>query len=153
MNKPDIAASFFQDGFNCAQSVFVAFAPDLGLDQETALKVSTAFGGGMGRLGEACGAVTGALMALGLKYGRATKQDVAARDKTYALTQEFARRFRQRHDALTCRDLLGCDPGTPEGQAMIKERGLHTNLCTGLVRDAAEILEEMLSEETLSQGV
>ena len=146
MNHAERATSLFQNGFNCAQSVFVAFAPDLGLDEATALKVSTAFGGGMGRLGEVCGAVTGALMALGLKYGRTSKEDVAARDKTYALTQEFARRFKERHGCLDCRDLLGCDPGTPEGQASIKERNLHNTLCTKLVQDAAAILEDMMRE-------
>lgn len=147
MNHIERAAFLFQNGFNCAQSVFVAFAPDLGLDEATALKVSTAFGGGMGRLGEACGAVTGALMALGLKYGRTSKEDVAARDKTYALTQEFARRFKAHHGYLDCRDLVGCDPGTPEGQAFIKEHNLHSTLCTKLVRDAAEILEDMMREK------
>ena len=99
-SRIDLAHSRFSEGFSCSQSVLAAFAPELGLDADAALRVSAAFGGGMGRTGGTCGAVTGALMALGLKYG-ATVADPVAKERTYALTREFIARFEarsRRHD-------------------------------------------------------
>jgi C_GCAxxG_C_C family probable redox protein len=144
MSKPDDAAGVFADGFNCAQAVLAAFAPELGLERELALRVAGAFGGGMGRMGEVCGAVTGALMAIGLRHGKYRAEGNAARDKTYALVQEFARQFRERHGALRCRELLGYDLSTPEGRQAARDSGLHDTLCPQLVRGAAEIVEGLL---------
>ena len=97
---------------------------------------------GWGGLGGTCGAVTGALMALGLKYG-ATVADPAAKERTYALTREFIARFEARHGATACADLLGVNIGTPEGQAAAREANLFKTTCPGLVASAAAILEEM----------
>jgi C_GCAxxG_C_C family probable redox protein len=117
------------------------YAEPLGMDTETALKLAAGFGGGMGRMGHACGAVTGAFMALGLKYGGL---DPKAKEKTYELVREFASRFKDRHGSLNCNDLLACDISTPEGRERIKQQRLHSTLCPQFVRDAAEILEELL---------
>lgn len=144
MSRAEDAVASFQGGFNCAQAVLSAFAPGLGLGRELALKVAGAFGGGMGRMGETCGAVTGALMALGLRYGKYRPEDDAARDKTYDRAREFMQRFKARRGALLCRDLLGYDISTPEGSRAVREKGLIKTLCPGLVRDAAEMLEELL---------
>ena len=98
--RVSLAHSRFSEGYSCSQSVLAAFAPELGLDADAALRVSAAFGGGMGRTGGTCGAVTGALMALGLKYG-ATVADPVAKERTYALTREFIAQVRgasRRHD-------------------------------------------------------
>ena len=138
----DVASSRFNEGFSCSQSVLVAFAPQLGLDVDAALRVSAAFGGGMGRLGHTCGAVTGALMVLGLKYG-AIVADPAAKERMYALTREFIARFEARHGATTCADLLGVNIGAPEGQAAAREANLFKTVCPELVASAAAILEEM----------
>ena len=146
MSKADEAAATFAGAFNCAQAVFSVFAPDLGLERELALRVAGAFGGGMGRMGEVCGAVTGALMAIGLKYGKYRAEDNEAREKTYALVQEFARQFRERHGQLLCRELLSCDISTPQGRQAAHDSGLHDTLCPQLVRDAAEIVGELLGE-------
>jgi C_GCAxxG_C_C family probable redox protein len=146
MSKADDAVSTFQGAFNCAQSVFVAFAPDLGLERELALRVAGGFGGGIGRMGEVCGAVTGAVLAIGLKYGKCRPEDNAAREKTYALVREFARQFRERHGHLLCRELLGCDISTPEGWQAVHDRGLHDTVCVQLVHDAAEIVGDLLGE-------
>ena len=135
------AVARFDDGYSCAQAVFSAYAEKLGMDRQTALKVSAGFGGGMGRMGETCGAITGAFMALGLKYGG---PDSESKDKTYELVRELADRFRARHGSLECRELLGCDVSTPEGRQRAKEQGLHSTVCTQIVRDAAEILEGLL---------
>jgi C_GCAxxG_C_C family probable redox protein len=114
------------------------------MDEQTALRVACGFGGGVGRLGLTCGAVTGAVMVIGLKYGKVKADDDAAKEKTYALVQEFARRFRARAKSLNCTELLGFDLGTPEGREQVKARNLAMTVCEKAVRDAAEILEELL---------
>jgi C_GCAxxG_C_C family probable redox protein len=140
----DLARSRFSDGFSCSQSVLAAFAPELGLDADAALRVSAAFGGGMGRLGHTCGAVTGALMVLGLRYG-ATVADPAAKELTYAKARDFVAKFEARHGATDCADLLGVNIGTPEGQAVAREANLFKTTCPGLVASAAEIVGQMIA--------
>lgn len=121
-----------------------SFGEELGLDRELALKVAGAFGGGMARMGETCGAVTGALMVIGLKHGKTKTGDDGAREKTYELVEEFVKRFKSRHGSIVCRELLGCDLSNPEGLKTARKKGLFTTLCPQLVRDATEILEETL---------
>jgi C_GCAxxG_C_C family probable redox protein len=146
MSKPDEAEATFRGAYNCAQSVFVTFAPDLALEREVALRVAGGLGGGIGRLGsEVCGAVSGAVLVIGLKHGKYLPEDNAARERTYALVQEFARRFRALHGSLRCGELLGNDIGTPEGRQAAHDSGLHETLCPQLVRDAAAIVEELLA--------
>ena len=145
MSIADRAVACFDEGFNCSQAVFSAFAPQLGLDRVTALKVAGAFGGGMGRMGETCGAVTGALMVIGLKYGQTTGEDKAAKEKSYELVKQFAERFKARNrGCLTCRELLGADISTPEGMQKLREKQAFTTMCPKFVRDAAQIVEELL---------
>ena len=95
-------------------------------------------------MGLTCGAVTGAYMVIGLKYGKMKADDNEAKDKTYARVQEFSRRFVVRNKSLNCTELLGCDLGTAEGREKSKEQNLTAIVCEKLVRDAAEILEEVL---------
>lgn len=146
MNKGDRAASVLRDGFNCAQSVFSTLAPGLGLDEGTAAKTASAFGGGMARTGDTCGAVTGAFMVLGLQYGSSRPEDKERKEKSYEVARELARRFAERNGTTVCRDLLGCDIGTPDGYEQAKQRGLFDTVCVKLVKDAVEILEDMLSK-------
>ena len=143
MNRVEGAISCFEEGFSCAQAVLSAYGPQLGLDRETALRVAGAFGGGMGHLGRTCGAVTGAFMVIGLKYGKTRAEDNETRDKAYSLVVEFADRFRSRNGSIVCKELLGCDISVPEEYELAKEKGLFTALCPKLVRDAAEIIEQM----------
>ena len=145
MKKADAAVSVFKDGFNCAQAVFSTLAPDLGLGAGTAAKTATAFGGGMARRGETCGVVTGAFMALGLARGNSAPGEKEIKEKTYELAREFVKRFAERHDSLVCRELLGCDIGTPEGHERARQQGLFGTVCARLVRDSVEIAEELLS--------
>ncbi len=144
MTRTEDALSLFRQGFSCSQAVAAAFAVELGLDRDTALRVSQPFGGGIARRGDWCGAITGAFLAIGLKHGRTRAEDAVARDRTYALVQEFIRRFTDRHGHLRCKDLLGCDIGTPEGQKKAEEMNLHKTRCEDYVRDAVAILEEIL---------
>jgi C_GCAxxG_C_C family probable redox protein len=143
-SNPEKAVGRFNEGFNCAQSVLSAYSEKYGLDNESALKVSTAFGAGMGRMSETCGAVTGAFMVIGLKYGMYKATDQEAKEKTYAKVKEFVRLFRKKNGTVVCKELLGYDMGTPEGMKALKELKLTAKICPGLVRDAATILDEIL---------
>ena len=142
MSRSDDAAKVFEIDFNCCQSVFSAFAPDHGLERDTALRIAAPFGGGMGRMGEVCGAVTGAFMAIGLKYGDPDSSK-EANERSYEAVQVFTERFAALHGSIRCRELLGCDIGTPEGMAEAKERNLFSTLCTDIVRDATKIAEDL----------
>jgi C_GCAxxG_C_C family probable redox protein len=144
MSKIKDADTCFKEGFACSQSVLSAFAPELGLDREMAHKVATSFGGGMGRMGKTCGAVTGAFMVIGLKYGRTRAEDEETKEKAYELVKEFVKRFQERNGSIECRELLGHDMSTPEGYKIIYEKGLTKELCPNFVQDAVEILEQIL---------
>ncbi len=144
MSKREKAAACFKKGFSCSQAVLSAYSRDFGLSRKTALKISQAFGGGMARRGETCGAVTGAFLVIGLKHGRTKAEDVAARDKTYALAREFIRRFTSRHGSIQCKTLLGCDISSEEGMKLAHDQGLTDSLCPNFIRTAAEILDEIL---------
>ncbi len=140
----DRAVACFHDGFNCAQAVLSAFGPSQGLDENACLKVACAFGAGMGRMQQVCGAVTGAFMVLGLKYGKGRGDGEERKSNTYDLVREFARRFEERHGSLLCGALLGCDITTAEGLARAREQGLFVSRCEIFVRDAALILDGIL---------
>ncbi len=144
MHCSQSATQIFRDGFSCSQAVVAAFSESLGLEREIALKISQAFGGGMARLGLTCGAVTGALLVIGLKHGRTRPDDEAAKEKTYALALEFISRFKARHGTIVCRDLIGADLSTPEGHDEAQARGVFETLCPKFVGSAAEILEQIL---------
>ena len=144
MDKVKQSVLCFKEGFSCSQAVFATYAVEMGMDRDKALKIAQAFGGGMGAMGETCGAVTGAFMVIGLKYGRVKVDDDEAKRKTYALVQEFTRKFKARNGTIVCRELLGCDIGTPEGERIAKEKKLASTLCPKFVQDAAEIIKEIL---------
>jgi C_GCAxxG_C_C family probable redox protein len=139
-----LAESTFSRGFNCAQAVFSTFAKHYGLDEQTALKISAAFGAGMARRGDTCGAVTGALMALGLARLGTQAED---KERNYQLAQEFMRSFSGKHGSLLCRELIGCDLGTPDGRQQAQDSGITKTLCPMLVREAVEILQHLLEAE------
>ncbi len=98
----------------------------------------------MARLGEACGAVTGAMLILGLKYGATSATDKEAKDKTYALCRELVNQFTARNQSIRCKDLLGCDISTPEGYKLAADKMVFRTICPKLVKDAAEILEQLI---------
>jgi len=134
---------FFRNGkgFNCAQAVFSTYCEDFGLDKETALKLSCALGGGLGRLGQVCGAVSGACLVIGLKYGKFLPDDKESKGKTYKQVHEFGRRFMERNQTLNCHELLQIDLRYADEQT-IKEQTSKT--CPRVVKDAAEVLESIL---------
>jgi len=144
MSKVDDAVACVNDSFSCAQAVLSSYAPGLGLERELALRVAGAFGGGMGRMGRMCGAVTGGLMVIGLRHGTTQGDDDEGKGRCYAVVQEFAEQFKARNGATTCSELLGHDMSVPEERELAKAEGLFEALCPKLVRDAAEILEHLL---------
>jgi C_GCAxxG_C_C family probable redox protein len=139
------ALARFGEGYNCSQSAFGAFAEDLGVPSDVALRIAAPFGGGIGRQGEVCGAATGALMALGLHFGSATASK-AGKERAYLVAAEFLRRFEARTGALHCRDLIQADMTTAEGLASARERKVFTTVCPGIVAAAVEIADELLHE-------
>ncbi|MHB8085203.1 MAG: C-GCAxxG-C-C family protein [Dehalococcoidia bacterium] len=144
MTKDDDALASFKSRFNCSQSVLSAFCDELGFDRQTALKIAAGFGGGIGRSGETCGAVTGAIMVIGLKKGMSLPDPLKANELTYALSAEFLKKFRDRHGSTLCRDLLGCDISNNKALLEAREKRLFQTICPGLVQDAIRIVEGML---------
>jgi C_GCAxxG_C_C family probable redox protein len=140
-----IATDLFKQGYNCAQSVFGAFCEELGMDLDTALKLSSSFGGGMGRMREVCGAVSGMFMAAGLKYGYSDPNDTKAKTEHYKMIQELAEKFKKINGSIICRELLGLTK--PEGVPVPEKRTeeyYKKRPCPELVRDAARIFEEYI---------
>lgn len=144
MNKSRQAVILFNNGFSCSQAVLGAFSKDFDLAHQTAMKLASAFGGGMAGCGETCGAITGALMVIGLKFGRVVPEDIKAKEKTYEITKELFQSFECKYNSLICRILRLEDTSTPA-----KERQAH-EICSGYVRDAVIILEELFREYSIS---
>ncbi len=142
-NKIKLATATFNGGFNCAQSVCSTFAEQFGLERKMALKVAGAFGGGMVGTAGICGAVTGGLMVIGLKFGKCDAEDDASKQLCQEKGRQFLARFTEKHSALTCRDLLGCDVSTEEGRAFHEANQLKEKRCVGFVTDAVGILGEI----------
>ncbi|MFC1512255.1 C-GCAxxG-C-C family protein [Candidatus Latescibacterota bacterium] len=138
------ALGIFEEGFSCSQSVLAAFCETCDLDRNTALKLADGFGGGMGHMALTCGAVTGGIMVIGLKHGRRSTSDSSSKEKTVTLVREFMRGFNGRNGSTDCRDLLGCNISTDGGYAHAHEHNLFHTICPKYVRDAVEILEELL---------
>ena len=143
--KTDIAVEKFLAGYNCAQSVLYAFCDELGLDKDIALKLACGFGAGMARKQEVCGAVTGGILAIGLKHGRGEGQDRVPTEETYQKVRELMSRFESKHGSCICRALLnGCDLNTPDGQQYFKQNDLLNKTCKDCVKSVVQALEEIL---------
>jgi C_GCAxxG_C_C family probable redox protein len=147
MCNADVAAELFKS-CNCAQAVLGTLGPAAGLASSECFRVAAAFGGGMARMGQTCGAVTGGMMVLGLRYGERSIEQPGPRAAFYAKVQDFSARFAQKHGSTVCRDLIHCDLLTPEGHKAFNDQGMHQGICTGLVRSAVEILDTMAGEAT-----
>lgn len=148
MNKGEKAEKLFKQGYNCSQAVFAAFCDDLGIDSETAVKLASSFGGGMGRLREVCGAVSGMFMVAGLKAGYSDPTDSEAKKRHYALIQKMAKEFSQKNGSIICRELLGED-GADKNPNPAKRTSEYYKKrpCSELVKDAAEIAQKILFED------
>ena len=146
MNLADVAEADFRKGYSCSQSVFSALAKRWNIDPEVSLRVAAGFGGGIARSGRTCGCVTGAIMAIGLAQSSVSSEvNRSEKEKTYEVGQRFMRAFEKRNGSTLCAELLGCDVSTPEGLAKARQEGLFQSRCTGFVRDAVEIVQDMLA--------
>ena len=136
MSNIEDAVQLFEEGYMCSQAVFAAFSQDLGVSKEDALKIGACFGSGM-RKGEVCGACTGALMVLGLKYG----DDKSRSDE---VCEKFLDEFKAKHGSYICRDLLNCDISTEKGVRYAKENNLFRVFCPKMVESASEIVDDLI---------
>jgi len=144
MNKKEKAIEYFRNKFNCSQSVFTVFGPGYGISENDSLKCACAFGGGMGRQQLTCGAVTGALMVLGLKYGKGLNDSEEKKQLTYAKTREFIEEFIRIYGSVNCRDLLnGLDMNDPADHRRITDLKLFELNCEKYVADAVTIAERL----------
>lgn len=149
MTKGEIAKNNFLKGYNCAQAVLLAFADDFGLDEKTALMLSSSFGGGMGRLREVCGTVSGMFMVLGLAEGYSQPDDNKGKTELYENVQALAERFKQDNGSIICRELLGLrikgkDTPAPSDRT---DEYYKTRPCSELCRYAADLLDEFLKSK------
>lgn len=144
MTASDDAVACFSQGFSCSQAMLSSFSQRFGMDRDTALKIAGPFGGGIAGTGNICGALTGAIMVIGLRYGRIDPEDQIVKEQCYAAVHSLLEEFGNRHGSVTCCGLLGHDVSTPEGKEQVKELGLGETLCPGFVREAADILESLI---------
>lgn len=145
--KAEKAEKMFRDGYNCSQAVFCAFAEDLGMNKEMALKLSSSFGGGMGRLREVCGAVSGMFMAAGMIFGYSDPKDKTSKTAHYKLIQELAGRVKEKYGTIICRELL--PPSARNTNPVPDDRTAQyytKRSCAELVHDCAEILENYIED-------
>ena len=150
MNHSELAVDNFMRGYNCSQAVVVAFCDVTGMTPEYAARLSSSFGGGMGRMREVCGAVSGMLMVAGLLYGYDTPGDDESKREHYKLVQALAGQFREKEQSIVCREILKNPPAdpnpTPRNEEFYKKRP-----CARLVALAAQILDDYIREHPVSK--
>lgn len=144
MTKIEKALNAFDEGFNCSQALLSSYAEQFGLDRDSALKIATPFGGGLARTGGTCGAVTGALMVIGLMYGQNDSEDKQAAEKSYQLSVQLMQQISNRFGSTTCKAMLGEDISTEEGLARARERQLFQTLCRDYITYIIQCLEKLL---------
>lgn len=134
----------FKSGLNCAQSVISAYVTDLSFDNNLAMSLSCGFGGGMGRLQETCGAVTGSFMVMGIYNCKKDSDTQASKDKTYSMVRSFSDKFKAIHGTIDCKSLLKCDLQTEEGRQFMKDNKLSEFVCEKCISDSVRILNELI---------
>jgi C_GCAxxG_C_C family probable redox protein len=146
MSHKSVALKLFDDKYHCSQAVFAAFSEEFGVSKEKALKIGGCFGSGM-RKGEVCGACTGALMVLGLKYGKSKIDDIESKLKSDEVCDKFLDEFKKENGSYICNTLLGCDISTEEGIKYAMDNNLFTEFCPKMVESAVIITEKILEED------
>jgi len=139
------------EGLNCTQAILSTYGPQFGMEHKSAVKVAGAFGSGMG-MGEMCGAVTGALMVIGLNHAKVRNPSFISKVRTRAIAQEFVKQFKARNGATACKELLNCDVNTSEGLKTAKYEKHFKKRCPKFVQDAAEIWKRYWRESKNSKG-
>ena len=146
-SRADKAVDLFVEGYNCSQAVFMAFADKFDIDKTTAAALSTSFGGGIGRLREMCGAVSGGAMLLGLKYPHLHPSDTSFKDKNYQIVQNFALEFKKKIGSYNCDEILDIFSVQNISNPITETEKLYAEKpCARCVRVAAELIEKELSD-------
>ena len=144
MNKAKYSKDLFDKGYLCAQSVFAAFCEEHGVSKDLGLKLSNFLGFGFNFRGDYCGAVSGALMVLSLKYSSGQEYNELANEIFYNLSQEHIKRFTQKHGSCICKELLKADLSTEEGMTYLRENKVFDKKCPIFIEDSAQILSELI---------
>lgn len=145
--RSELAMAYFKEGYNCSQSVFMAFCDEYDMDMEMALKISSSFGGGMGRLREVCGTVTGMFMVAGMLYGYTDSKDNVSKTEHYKRIQYLAKEFEEKNHSIICRELLGLGAGKDNPVPELRTAEYYKKRpCVELVGMAAEIMEKYIKE-------
>jgi C_GCAxxG_C_C family probable redox protein len=146
MKKSETAAGYMKQGFNCAQAVIKAYSGDVGLkDVEAAVKMASVLGGGIGRTGHVCGAVSGAALIIGMKFGTTDPSNAQAKELPYNKTNELLERFRAENKTILCRELVSADMRNPEELKKAREAGIFQQKCPLFVASAGRILEDIIN--------
>ena len=153
MSRRETAMEYFKNGYNCSQALVMTFQDLIPVEPNLLLKMSSSFGGGMGRLREVCGAVTGMFMVAGFLYGFDGPESTGEKAEHYGRIQELAHRFEEEHGSIICREMLGLSArrDTPVPEERTKEY-YKKRPCVEIVGDAAEILEKYISENPVKEG-
>lgn len=146
MSRVEKALEQFATGCNCCQSITTAFGPDYNLDSQKALKIGAAFGGGMARLGNTCGAVSGALMIIGMAFRNTDLEDAENKEQVYEIGRRFLNKFVELHNTVMCRELIGIDMNDEQDLQRARETGIFEDKCPNFVKTAAQLLENILEQ-------
>lgn len=144
MKPAEKAIKLYKEEYNCSQAILSAYAEELGIDEKTAISVASSFGGGIARTGKTCGAVTGALMVLGMKQWNSEVEKEEAKAHVYNVSNQLMQEFEARNNALNCEELLGVSVSTPEGRAVVKANQLSSKVCHRVINDVTEILDKLI---------
>lgn len=144
MKPAEKAIKLYKEEYNCSQAILSAYAEELGIDEKTAIRVASSFGGGIARTGKTCGAVTGALMVLGMKQWNSDVEKEEAKQHVYKLSNQLMEEFQERNQTLNCEELLGVSVSTPEGRAVVKANQLSTKVCHRVINDVTEIFDKLI---------
>jgi len=142
--REEKAIATFRSGLNCAQAVITAYADDLNINNDLAVNISCGFGGGMGRLQETCGAVTGSYMVLGIFNGNKYSDNKDKKEITYSMIQKFSEKFKSLNGTTECKSLIKCDLKTEEGQRYAKENKLFDTICEKCISDSLKIIKDLI---------
>lgn len=147
MSKAEKAAGFMKIGYNCSQAIVKTYAEDVGINEEEIVKIASVLGGGIGRTGHVCGAVSGAALIIGAKFGSTDNTKLESKDKAYQKGRELLERFAAENKSILCSEILGFDINLKEGLMQARQAGVFAQKCPCFVASAARILEGMIDEE------
>ena len=150
MNKTEEAKEIFGKGLNCAQSVLFVYGKEFFTEDPSAFRLASAFGAGISYRGEMCGAVSGALMVIGLHYGYTDLTIESSKEILLKISGEFIEMFSKQNGSVICNKLVGCEIDTPEGLQYARQNDLFRDICPRLVGSASEILDQIFEKYPLS---